>query len=758
MLIDGKKLQGAGARSGVMEFSKLLEKARTYLPAEKIAVVEEAYKFAEEKHKGQVRLSGEHYLEHPLQVAYTLAELQLDAGSLAAALMHDIPEETGLPIADVEAKFGKEIASLVDGVTKLGRVPLSTAGAVTNPTQAENLRKMLVAMAEDLRVVFIKLADRLHNMRTLDALPRDRQLKNAQETLEIFAPLAHRLGIWELKWQLEDLSFRYLQPDQYRKIAELVDTRRAQREKFIETAIELLKKEFERVGLSADVSGRPKHIYSINQKMEKYAARGRHFDEIYDLLALRVLVGSVQECYSAVGIIHSLWHPLPDAFDDYIANPKPNGYQALHTAVMCLGTTPLEIQIRTREMHHVAEYGVAAHWRYKEGGKKDMQFEERVAWLRQLIDWHRELSGAEEFLESVKTDIFIDQVFVYTPAGEIKDLPRGATPLDFAYRVHTDLGHRCIGAKVNGKLVPFNYILKNGDIVEIISTKAARAPSLDWLNPNLGYVNTSHAKTKIRQWFNKRERTENVERGRQMLDKELRRLGIKTERLVLAQLFGFTILEDFYAAVGNGTITSHQIVLRLASQEEQEKTIPIAEVTLPSKMAPSGVQVLGVGDLMTSIARCCHPVPGDKIIGYITRSRGVSIHRADCPNIVNEDEKERLVPVEWGQSDVLYPVKIQVDAWDRVGLMRDVTNILAEENVNITSVNLADGNGQTITMYLTLETKGLPQLSQILKKIDGVKGITGVTRIGTEPARQAARESSAAKSEDTGSKKSSTDK
>jgi len=716
-----------------MEFSRLLEKARKYLPPEKLTVVEEAYKFAAEKHEGQVRLSGGPYLEHPVQTAYILAELQFDASTLAAALLHDIPEDTGLPIGDIEAKFGPEIAKLVDGTTKLGKVSLVTTGVVTGETQAENLRKMLVAMAEDLRVVFIKLADRLHNMRTLDALPKDRQLVNAQETLEIYAPLAHRLGIWELKWQLEDLSFQYLNPRQYQNIARLVDTGRAQREKFISRAISLLKKEFEKVGLVADVSGRPKHIYSIHQKMERYTAMGRHFDEIYDLLALRVLVASVPDCYSAVGVIHSLWHPLPDAFDDYLANPKPNGYQALHTAVMSLGATPLEIQIRTREMHHVAEYGVAAHWRYKEGEKKDMQFEDRVAWLRQLIEWHRELAGAEEFLESVKTDIFIDQVFVYTPKGEIKDLPRGSTPLDFAYRVHTDLGHRCVGAKVNGKLVHFNYQLNNGDVIEIISAKGSRGPSLDWLNPNLGYVNTSHAKTKIRQWFNKQERTENIERGRQILDKELRRLGIKTERQVLAELFAYSSLDDFLAAVGNGTVTAHQIVLKLAAEEDKE--IPITEVA-PSRAAPSTVQVLGVGDLMTNIAQCCHPVPGDKIIGYITRSRGVTIHRQDCHSIHHEDEQERLIPVEWGHSDVLYPVNVQVEAWDRVGLMRDVTTVVAEDKVNITSAHLADGDGHNIKLYLTLETTGLAQLSHILKKIEAVKGVLTVNRIGEDTPRK----------------------
>ena len=738
-----------------MDFNRLREKAAVYLPPEKLAVVEEAHKFAAEKHQGQVRLSGEPFLEHPLQTAYILAELQLDSGALAAALLHDIPEETSVSVADVSAKFGPEIAKLVDGVTKLGKVPLTSGAA--NPSQAENLRKMLVAMAEDLRVVFIKLADRLHNMRTLGALPRDRQLRNAQETMDIYAPLAHRLGIWELKWQLEDLSFQYLKPQDYARVARLVDLRRDQREKFIARAIDILKKEFDRAGLAADIWGRPKHLYSVFQKMEKYSAMGRDFEDIYDLLALRVTVGSIPECYNAMGIIHNLWHPLHDAFDDYIANPKPNGYQALHTAVMALGTTRLEIQIRTREMHHVAEYGVAAHWRYKEGEKTDMKFEERMAWLRQLIEWHRELSGAEEFLESVKTDIFIDQVFVYTPNGEIKDLPKGATPLDFAYRVHTDLGHRCVGAKVNGKLESFNYILKNGDIVEIISSKNPRGPSLDWLNPNLGYVNTSHARSKIRQWFNKQERTENIERGKQILDKELRRLGIKTERQILAEFFGFSSLDDFLAAVGNGTVTAHQIVLKLAAQEEKAPGIP--EVA-PTRSAVSSVQVLGVGDLMTSIAQCCRPVPGDRIVGYITRSRGVSIHREDCRNILHEDEKERLIPVEWGQSDDhLYPVNIQVEAWDRVGLMRDISTVVAEEKVNITSVNLADGTSDTTTMFLTLETRGLAQLSQILKKIDGVKGVISVSRVGFEPARPGAAAPSAASAvkDDAGLKKNQTE-
>ncbi|MFQ5997046.1 MAG: RelA/SpoT family protein [Dehalococcoidales bacterium] len=717
------------ATVGVKGFSQLKEKAQEYLPPEKITVVEEAYHFAAEAHQGQVRKSGEPYLEHPVQTALILAELQLDVSSLAAALLHDIPENCDIPIAQIEAKFGPEISKLVDGTTKLGKVSWQDLGAVTSEVQAENLRKMLVAMAEDLRVVFIKLADRLHNMRTLDALSAEKQRSIAQETLELYAPLAHRLGIWELKWQLEDLSFRYLEPEKYQRVVRLIAARRAQRESFIAQVIEVLKKEFERVNLRAEVSGRPKHIYSIYQKMERYSALGKHFDDIHDLLALRILVGTVPDCYSAVGIIHSLWHPLPEEFDDYIANPKPNGYQALHTAVMCFGTIPLEVQIRTRDMHHIAEYGVAAHWRYKEGEKKDVHFEERISWIRQLIDWHRELSGAEEFLESVKTDIFIDQVFVYTPKGEIKDLPKGATPLDFAYRVHTELGHRCIGAKVNGRLVPFDYELKSGDVVEIMSTKGDRGPSRDWLNPHLGYVKTSHAREKIRQWFKRQERTENIERGRQLLDKELRHLGITIEREELAELFNYSNLDDFLAAIGYGGITTHQIVVRLAAQQEPPKA---AVEVAPPKPVPSAVQVLGVGNLVTHLAQCCHPVPGDRIIGYITRSRGVTIHRQDCYNVLHEDEKYRLVPVEWGKTDSLYPVRIQVKAWDRVGLMRDITIIVAEEKVNIASLSSTNHHDHTTSLDFTLETEGLAQLSRLLKKIEAVRSVISITRLGDE--------------------------
>ena len=713
-----------------MSFSELIVKAKKYLPPDKIAIVEGAYNFALKAHEGQVRKSGEPYVEHPLQVALILVELQLDASTLAAALLHDVPENCGISVAEIEAEFGADIAKLVDGTTKLGKFSWQAPGkdVAAGQQQAENLRKLLVAMAEDLRVVFIKLADRLHNMRTLDALSPEKRRSIAQETSEIYAPLAHRLGIWELKWQLEDWSFRYLEPRQYRQVVNLVATRRAQRERFIAQVIQILGAEFDRLGLKAEISGRPKHIYSIYQKMERYTAQGKHFDDIHDLLALRVLVGTMPDCYSAVGIIHSLWRPIPEAFDDFIANPRPNGYQSLHTAVMCQGTTPLEVQIRTKEMHHIAEYGVAAHWRYKEGEKKDIHFEERIAWLRQLIEWHREFSGAEEFLESVKTDIFSDQVFVYTPKGEIKDLPRGATPLDFAYRVHTEVGHRCVGTKVNGRLVPLNYELKNGEVVAIMSAKAARGPSRDWLNPHLGYIKTSHAREKIRQWFKKQERVENIERGRELLEKELRHLGVKlSKREELAKLFKYDSPDDFLAAIGYGGVTRHQIALKLAAQQEQPKVV--AEV-VPSKVPESAVRVLGVGDLLTHLAQCCRPVPGDKIVGYVTRSRGVVIHRQDCYNVSHQDEPERLITVEWGQVDSLYPVSIQVEAWDRVGLIRDITTVIAEEKVNIAAMSSVNHDDHTVTEYITLETKGLAQLSRLMGRIDGVGGVRSVTRVG----------------------------
>jgi GTP pyrophosphokinase len=708
--------------------ARLREKARRYLPPQKLAQVEDAYQFALECHRGQWRESGEPFMEHPLETALTLLDLQLDGASVVAGLLHDVPEDCGIPLGDIEARFGAEVSRLVDGCTKLTRLSLTAERRATiQGIQAENLRKMLMAMAEDLRVVFIRLADRLHNMKTLQALPPQKRSTIARETLEVYAPLAHRLGIWELKWQLEDLAFARLEPQKYRHIAKMIASRRQEREDFVAQVIETLKGELFKAGLKAQVSGRSKHIYSIHQKLEKYGSQGKDFSDILDLVAIRVVVDTVSDCYSALGVIHSLWRPLTGEFNDYIANPKENGYQSLHTTVWCRGTIPLEIQVRTHEMHRICEYGVAAHWRYKEGGKVDIRFEDRIAWLRQLVEWQKEFSGAEEFIESVKADIFKDQVFVYTPKGEIKELPAGSTPLDFAYRIHTDLGHRCIGAKVNGKLVSLNRELQNGDTVEIRASKRARGPSRDWLNPHLGFVATSHAREKIRQWFKKQERQDNIERGRQLLEKEMKRLGLSLgNQEELARLFRFESVDDLLAAIGYGGITLHQVAQKLAV--EQEKPRVAADKPPSARAVPRAIEVQGVGDLLTSMANCCHPLPGDEIIGYITRSRGITVHRRDCHNVIHEDEKERFIEVSWGSVDQLYPVTVKIDAWDRMGLLRDISAMVAEEKVNIVAVNASEHGDQTSSVYLTLEIRSMAQLSRLLSKIDGIRGVTSVMR------------------------------
>jgi len=709
-----------------MDSISLLQKAKEYLPPEKITLVEAAYEFALKAHKGQVRKSGDPYLEHPVQTATTLAELQLDAATLAAALLHDVPEDCGVRLTEIEAKFGPEVSKLVDGVTKLGKLSLRRGEAGKRESQAQNLRKMLMAMAEDLRVVFIKLADRLHNMHTLAALSPEKRRSIAQETLEIYAPLAHRLGIWQIKWQLEDLSFRYLEPRQYHKVARLIATRRTKREAFINEVAETLKQELNKAEIKAEIIGRPKHIYSIYNKMNRYAAQGRDFNDIHDLFAVRILVDTIPDCYKALGTIHNLWHPLPEEINDFIANPKDNGYQSLHTTVLFQGTTLLEIQIRTYDMHRTADFGVAAHWRYKEGVNQDTEFEDKIAWLRQLIEWQSGL-GSEEFLESLKTEVFIDQVFVYTPKGEIKALPKGATPLDFAYRIHTELGHRCVGAKVNGRLVPLNYELKNSEIVDIMTAKAGKAPSLDWLNPDLGFVKTSHAREKIRQWFKKQERTQNIERGKQILERELKRLDITISNIEeTALIFNCECADDFLAAIGYGGITPHQLALKLAIEPEEIPTI--SKTVRTEKATAAGIQVLGVGDLLTQLARCCNPLPGDHIIGYITRSQGITVHRKDCINAINVEDKKRLIEVSWGEVQDVYPVDVQFDAWDRVGLLRDVTTVIAEAKVNISSMSTTYHNEIT-SVFATLEIANMTQLTHLLSKIQGVRGIISATRI-----------------------------
>lgn len=708
-----------------MEIAHLLELTRAYLSPDKLAIVRQAYEFALKAHEGQVRRSGEPYLQHPVETAAILADLKLDASSIAAALLHDVPEDCNVPLDDIEAKFGPEIARLVDGVTKLSHISGQVAEKPTrDDLQAESLRKMLVAMAEDLRVVFIKLADRLHNMRTLEALPLARRRAVARETMEVYAPLAHRLGIGKIQSELEDLAFYHLEPLEYRHTKHLLTRREAEQELLVKDAVEVLLKELEKAGLKAKVSGRSKTVYSIHRKMERYGQLGRNLDDIHDIIAIRVLVDKVEECYHALGIIHSLWHPISTEFNDYIATPKENGYRSLHTTVMCFNV-PLEVQVRTYEMHESAEYGLSAHWVYKEGVKQD-EFGQRIARLRQLLEWHREITGTAQFLELVKADVFQDQVFVYTPKGEIKNLPAGSTPVDFAYHIHSGIGHRCIGAKVNGKLVPLTTYLRNGDTVEILVGKAGKGPSRDWLNPNLGYVNTSRARDRIRQWFRKETRTESIEKGREILEKEMKRLRTDLgNREELAHSFKYESVDDFYAAIGYGDLSASHVALKLAVQEEQPKV----KGPLPSAAtAPLGIKVLGSGDLLTRLAKCCSPLPGDDIVGYITRTTGVTVHRKDCPNIVHEKERERLVQVEWGRTEQLYPVWIRVDAWDRVGLVRDITTVVSNEGVNIASMKSLGHGDNSASVFLTIETKGVAQLSRLLSKIEKIGGVTNVVR------------------------------
>jgi guanosine-3',5'-bis(diphosphate) 3'-pyrophosphohydrolase len=712
---------------------ELLAKVRAYLPADKTELIEDALAYAAQKHEGQMRRSGEPFIEHPINAAKYLADLTLDAQTIAAALLHDVVEDCGITVEELRTRFGNDVASLVDGVTKLTRLDLIPEDE-TGPTvprdhgQAESLRKMLVAMAEDIRVVLIKLADRLHNMRTLGALAPNRRVAIAQETLDIYAPIAHRLGMGEMKWQLEDLSFRYLQPNQYRAMSKLLSTKRQERENYIQQVTEVLKRELARAGFNAEVTGRPKHLYSIHQKVQAYASQNKQIGDIYDLFAVRVLVPSVQDCYGVLGVVHSLWRPVPGQFDDYIASPKENMYQSLHTSVRSIGGMPVEVQVRTYQMHQISEYGVASHWSYKEGASsKDARFEERMTWLRQLLEWQREVSGTEDFLESVRTDLFQDQVFVYTPQSEIKELPAGATPIDFAYRVHTELGHRCIGAKVNGKLVSLDTQLKNGDTIEVLTSKVARGPSLDWLNPHLGYTKSANARQAIRSWFRREERGANMQRGQDLLKRELRRLNSAVSDTDIAKMFNYDSEVDFLAALGSGVVSITQVAGRLSTKQA---SAPLPPSTADSQLVQpaSGVSVLGVGDLLTRMGECCHPLPGHGIIGYVTRTRGVTVHRADCPNLKSIQEQRRLVPVSWGQSTNLYPVRLKVDAFDRVGLLHDITGATATERVNIVNSQtevLPDGS---VTVYVTLHVSSLEQLSRLFSSIERVRGVSGVTR------------------------------
>ena len=710
----------------------LLAKASDYVPEDKLEIITTAYDFAESAHNGQMRLSGEPFIIHPLQTALLLADLKLDANTLAAALLHDVVEDNeDIEVADVEKKFGPEVARLVDGVTKLTNAELVTPGSATTPqashAQAETIRKMLMAMAVDIRVVLIKLADRLHNMQTIQHLPAEKRIEKAQETLDIYAPLAHRLGIWEIKWQLEDLAFQQLNPESYKSISTMLNTKRTEREDYVWKVQGILQGELETAGIRAEVTGRPKHIYSIHKKTLKYAEMTKSMDDIYDLFALRVLVDDLAGCYAALGVVHNKWRPLPGQFDDYIANPKDNLYQSIHTTVLCEDGNSVEVQIRTHDMHNVSEYGVAAHWLYKEGRAKDAQFDQKMTWLRQLLEWQRDVAEAEEFVESFKTDIFQNQVFVYTPAGDLKELPAGSTPLDFAFRIHSDLIFRCIGAKVNGKLVPLTYKLQNGDTVQVLTSNTVRSPSLDWLNQEAGYIRTASARARVRQWFKRQERSANIQRGRDMYNKQIKRLNATMSDSEAAEMVGIAKVEDFFAALGDGSVTVNQVVQKLSNKEAENIVEIKPAAALPSILPSSAIEVLGVGDLLTSIARCCNPINGDEIAGYITRSRGVTVHRRNCPNILNETEKERLVTVAWGKTQTLYPVRIQVRAWDRVGLLRDVTAAVSDEGVNIAEC-VSEEYADMSIITLTAHIRGIDQLSTLFFRLEGVKGVIGVTR------------------------------
>ncbi len=694
-------------------------------PQADLSIVERAFDLAVEAHATQVRASGEPYVTHPIASAQILAELGLDPVAVSAALLHDVPEDTEYSLADVEERFGPEVAHLVDGVTKLSKFSTHSH----EQQQAENIRKMFLAMAEDIRVVLIKLADRLHNMRTLAALPMDKQQRIARQTMEIYAPLGERLGIWQIKWELEDLAFKTLEPESYRQLARQLDTRRKGRERYIERAIEELRPRLEEAGIEAELQGRPKHIYSIWKKMQR---KGADFGEIYDVYAIRLLVDEVRDCYAALGIVHALWRPIPGQFDDYIAVPKNNLYQSLHTAVIALDGKPLEIQIRTHAMHQVSEVGIAAHWRYKEGSKAERDYDAKLAWLRQLMEWQRDVSesDATEFVEGIKLDIFQDQVFVFTPRGDIKDLPAGATPLDFAYRIHTDIGHRTIGAKVNNRLVPLDYRLKNGDIVEIVTTKGEHGPSRDWLN----IVRTSHAREKIRQWFKKKDRAENIVHGRESLERELRRLARTSVQAVgldrvaeVARTYQHETVDDFFAAIGYGAISAQQVVMRLGVVDDGEIALPT--IAPPQPERSGGVRVKGVGDLLVRFAKCCHPIPGDPIQGFITRGKGITVHLRSCPTVLNEREVSRLIDVEWEAAPAqTYPIAIRVEAYDRTGLLSDITQVMAENKVNILAANVGVNPDHTAVVAMTIQVASVAQLAKVMGRVEQLKDVLNVLR------------------------------
>ncbi len=716
-----------------MNLEELKQQIKSYYPVEPDwELLEKAYNFALAAHVGQKRFSGELYITHPLGVGKILADLELDLETIAAGLLHDVVEDTSVTLRQIRENFGDEIAMMVDGVTKLSKLEYKSR----EEHQAENLRKMFIAMARDIRVLLIKLADRTHNMRTLKYLTSLKQQAISQETLEIYAPLAHRLGIYKIKWELEDLAFRYLERDRYYALVDKLAKKRQEREDFITQIIDSLRDKLAEVGIEAHISGRPKHLYSISQKMKE---QNKEFHEIYDLTAVRIITESLKDCYGALGIVHTMWKPIPGRFKDYIAMPKPNMYQSLHTTVMVGKNELLEVQIRTWEMHKTAEYGIAAHWRYKEKDKKqDEEFDRKLAWLRQILEFQQDSKDAHEFMENVKIDLFTDEVFVFTPKGDVVDLPAGSIPLDFAYKIHTDIGHRCIGARVNGRLVPLDYQLQTGDIVEIMTSRQG-SPSRDWVN----MVKSSGARAKIRAWFKKERRDENLVKGRELLEKELRKQELEPHlylkpALVLeaGRKFNIHSEEDLFVAVGLGGISAQQAVTKL--KEEYRKKYGQAEPEPPKEFKThkaagktgKGVRIEGMDNLLLRFAKCCTPVPGDRIVGVVTRGRGVSIHRADCPNVLNRKEQQRLLVAGW-ESEVegAYPVEIEVSGLDRPQILSDVVNAVAECKVNITAVHGKSTRERRSLIQMTVLVRDLEHLEQVIHRISRVRDVFHVHRI-----------------------------
>jgi GTP diphosphokinase / guanosine-3',5'-bis(diphosphate) 3'-diphosphatase len=753
------------AKVEIMQIEKLIESLPDIYTIADRELIYRAYRMAENAHKGQNRASGEPYVNHCVAVASILAEIRVPVDVVVAGLLHDTVEDTPVTLNDIRNDFGEDVAKLVDGVTKLTQLPRVSRGDQHpeeeildeelrqvadrrgEPTPedtaelrtksrrydlvSETLRKTFLAMGEDVRVVLIKLADRLHNLRTLGHMPVQKRQRIAQETLDIFAPLANRLGIWQMKWELEDLGFRYVNPEKYKEIATNIAERRLDRERDMNDIIEHLSKMISQAGVKAEISGRPKHIYSIYRKMVR---KGVPFDQVHDIRGVRIIVQDIPSAYSTLGVTHTHWRPIPGQFDDYIAVPKDNFYQSLHTAVLYDDGKTLEIQIRTQEMHQNAELGIAAHWRYKEGAPRDEAFEKKILWFRSLMEWRQDVEDAGEFVDGLKTDLFQDRVYIFTPKGDIYDLPAGSTPIDFAYHVHTDIGHRCRGAKVNGKLVSLDYVLRTGEQVEILTAKRG-GPSRDWLNPNLGLVKTQRARAKIRYWFKKQAREQNINQGRDLLERELRRLGVGDINIEqLARQFEYKSVEDLYVAIGTGDVPLIRIANQLMQNEQDEEGLKFGTRLIPETAIESHdtITVVGLKGLLTTMARCCNPVPGDDIIGYVTRGRGATIHRSDCPNILRLREKERLVRVAWGEPKRTYPVSVRVKAYDRDGLARDVSNLVANEGINLSLVQAGINHDSKLSLAvldLVLEVKDIDQLTRVLTRIEALPNVMEAHRV-----------------------------